>query len=93
MAGVHATLLDTAMQFCGCYTGCRARHQMAMILSLNVNFLAQSKGQTLIAKGRQTGANARHFSLLPLCVMAPAHRLPSAPLGFAIFLVALSSAL
>tara|TARA_B100000780_G_scaffold151435_1_gene105815 strand:- start:564 stop:791 length:228 start_codon:yes stop_codon:yes gene_type:complete len=63
---------------------------MAMALSLNVNLLAQSKGRTLIAEGRRTVGERTTFSLLPRCVMTPAHRLPSTPLGFAIFLVALN---
>ncbi|MBF9043805.1 hotdog fold thioesterase [Rhodobacterales bacterium HKCCE4037] len=53
--GVHATLLDTAMGYAGCYTGDPARKQMALTLSLNVNFLSRPKGTRLIVEARQTG--------------------------------------
>ncbi|MDG2403520.1 MAG: PaaI family thioesterase [Paracoccaceae bacterium] len=58
---VHATLLDTVMGFCGCYTGDRTRRQLAMTLSLIVNFLGQSKVRTLIAKGRRAGGGRKTF--------------------------------
>ena len=47
--GIHATLLDTAMGFAGCYTGDPKRSQMALTLSRTVNYLAQAQGATLIA--------------------------------------------
>ncbi|AHM04625.1 hypothetical protein roselon_02289 [Roseibacterium elongatum DSM 19469] len=53
--GVHATLLDTAMGYAGCYTGDPAVRQMALTLSLTVNFLARPAGQHLIAEGQRTG--------------------------------------
>ena len=53
--GIHATLLDTAMGFCGCYTGDPARQQMALTLSLTVNYLGQVKGTRLFAEARRTG--------------------------------------
>lgn len=53
--GIHATLLDTAMGFAGCYTGDPARQQMALTLSLTVNYLGQAKGPLLIAEARRTG--------------------------------------
>lgn len=59
--GVHATLLDSAMGFAGCYTGDPDRRQMALTLSLTVNFLAQATGDTLIAEGRVTGGGRRTF--------------------------------
>jgi len=53
--GLHATLLDTAMGFAGCYTGDPERRQMALTLSLTVNFLGQARGARLIAEARRTG--------------------------------------
>lgn len=53
--GIHATLLDTAMGFAGCYTGDPARQQMALTLSLTVNYLGQATGARLIAEARRTG--------------------------------------
>ncbi|MDZ7710274.1 MAG: PaaI family thioesterase [Roseovarius sp.] len=53
--GLHATLLDTAMGFAGCYTGDPDRRQMALTLSLTVNFLGQAQGARLIAEARRTG--------------------------------------
>ncbi|MGH1459865.1 MAG: PaaI family thioesterase [Paracoccaceae bacterium] len=59
--GVHAVMLDTVMGFCGCYTGDRANPQLAMTLSLNVNFVGQAKGKLLIAEGRRTGGGRKTF--------------------------------
>jgi uncharacterized protein (TIGR00369 family) len=53
--GVHATLLDTAMGFCVCYTGKPEEVLLAMTLSLNVQYLSVAKGTRLIAEGRRTG--------------------------------------
>jgi len=53
--GLHATLLDTAMGFAGCFTGDPDRRQMALTLSLTVNFLGQAQGCRLIAEARRTG--------------------------------------
>ncbi|WP_104017895.1 PaaI family thioesterase [Roseovarius nitratireducens] len=53
--GIHATLLDTAMGFAGCYTGDPDRRQMALTLSLTVNFLGQAQGARLIAEAHRTG--------------------------------------
>ncbi|MAN99272.1 PaaI family thioesterase [uncultured Roseovarius sp.] len=53
--GIHATMLDTAMGFSGCYTGDPARQQMALTLSLTVNYLGQANGKKLIAEARRTG--------------------------------------
>jgi uncharacterized protein (TIGR00369 family) len=53
--GMHATLLDTAMGFAGCYTGDPERAQMALTLSLTVNYLGQARGSLLIADARRTG--------------------------------------
>lgn len=59
--GVHATFLDTVMEFCGCYIDDRARRQLMMTLSLNISFLAQSIGRTLIAEGWRTGGGPKTF--------------------------------
>lgn len=59
--GVHATLLDTAMGFAGCYTGDRAAPQLAMTLSLTVQYLSRPKGKLLIAKGVKTGGGRKTF--------------------------------
>ena len=59
--GVHATLLDTVMGFAGCYTGDRARPQLAMTLSLTAQYLSRPKGKLLIAKGRKTGGGRKTF--------------------------------
>lgn len=59
--GVHATLLDTVMGFSGCFTGDRAKPQMAMTLSLNVQYLSRPKGKLLITKGWKTGGGRKTF--------------------------------
>ncbi|MBR9652901.1 PaaI family thioesterase [Thalassobius aquimarinus] len=59
--GVHATLLDTAMGFAGCYTGDPAEKQLAMTLSLNVNYVGQMKGSLLICEGFRTGGGRKTF--------------------------------
>ncbi|MEM9845426.1 MAG: PaaI family thioesterase [Pseudomonadota bacterium] len=53
--GVYAALLDTAMGFCGCYTGDPEKKQNALTLSMNVNFLAQATGAHLVAEAHVTG--------------------------------------
>jgi uncharacterized protein (TIGR00369 family) len=57
--GIYATLLDTSMGFAVCYTGDAARRQLVLTLSLNVNFLAVTKGEVLIAEGRRTGGGRK----------------------------------
>ena len=59
--GMHATLLDTAMGFCGCYTGDPDRSQMALTLSLTVNYLGQAQGEVLIADARRMGGGKSTF--------------------------------
>ncbi|GAA5067032.1 PaaI family thioesterase [Roseibacterium beibuensis] len=53
--GIHATLLDTAMGYAGCFTGDPGRKQNAMTLSMTVNYVSQPKGRRLIAEGRRVG--------------------------------------
>ncbi|QIE46069.1 PaaI family thioesterase [Pseudohalocynthiibacter aestuariivivens] len=59
--GIHATLLDSAMGYAGCYTGDPDRKQMALTLSLTVNYLAQAAGEVLIAEGWRTGGGRKTY--------------------------------
>lgn len=59
--GVHATLLDTAMGYAGCFTGDPDTKQMALTLSLNVNYLSRPKGERLIASAQRTGGGKSTF--------------------------------
>lgn len=59
--GVHATMLDTAMGFAGCYTGDPDRRQMALTLSMTVNYTAQPTGTRLIAEARHTGGGRKTY--------------------------------
>ena len=59
--GVHATLLDTAMGFAGCFTGDPQIRQMALTLSLTVNYLGIAGGERLIAEGRRTGGGRKTY--------------------------------
>ena len=59
--GVHATLLDTAMGYSGCYTGDPARRVLALTLSLTVNYLSAVKGMRLVAEARRTGGGRATF--------------------------------
>ncbi len=59
--GTHATLLDTAMGYCGCYTGDRDNRMMALTLSLTVNYLSQVKGVRLIAEATKAGGGRSTF--------------------------------
>ena len=53
--GVLATLLDTALGYCVCYTGDPDNKQLVMTLSLNVQYLSVARGTKLITEGRKTG--------------------------------------
>ena len=55
--GVHATLLGYA----SCWTGDPERRQMALTLSLTVNYLGRSGGTRLVAEARKTGGGRRVF--------------------------------
>jgi len=59
--GVYATLLDTVMGYCGCYTGLADTKRMGMTLSLNVDFLSRPKGELLIGEGTKTGGGRSTF--------------------------------
>lgn len=59
--GVLATLLDTAMGFAGCFTGDPDRRQMALTLSMTVNYLAQAQGTKLVAEGWRTGGGRKTY--------------------------------
>lgn len=59
--GIHATLLDTAMGYCGCFTGDPDAKVLAMTLNLSVNYIGQAIGKLLIAEGRKTGGGYKTF--------------------------------
>jgi uncharacterized protein (TIGR00369 family) len=59
--GMHATLMDTAMGFAGCFTGEADKSQMALTLTMTVNYLAQAQGTRLIAEGRKTGGGRKTY--------------------------------
>ena len=61
--GIHATLMDTAMGYAGCYTGDPERKQMALTLSLTVNYLSRpgDLATHLIASARKTGGGRSTF--------------------------------
>jgi uncharacterized protein (TIGR00369 family) len=59
--GVHATLLDSAMGFAGCYTGDAYQRRMALTLSMTVNFVDQAQGRRLRAEGWRTGGGRRTY--------------------------------
>ena len=59
--GIHATLMDSAMGYAGCYTGDPNLQQMALTLSMTVNFLAQAKGARLIATAQCTGGGRKTY--------------------------------
>jgi uncharacterized protein (TIGR00369 family) len=66
--GIHATLLDTAMGYAGCFTGDPDRRQMALTLSLTVNYIGRPKGNRLIAEGRRVGGGrSTYFAEATLC--------------------------
>ncbi len=59
--GVHASLLDTVMGYAGCWTGDPAHRQMALTLSLNVQYLSRPRGQVMKAEGWKTGGGRSSF--------------------------------
>jgi uncharacterized protein (TIGR00369 family) len=59
--GVHATLLDSAMGYAGCWTGDPARQQLCMTLNLNLNYIGRITGRQMIATGRRTGGGKTTF--------------------------------
>ena len=59
--GVHATLLDSAMGYAGCYTGDPERRQMALTLSLTINYVGQPTGTHLIAEAQVTGGGHKTY--------------------------------
>ncbi len=59
--GVHATLMDTAAGFAGCYCPYPGRVRKAMTLSLTINYLGQMRGTRMIAEGRVTGGGRKTF--------------------------------
>ncbi|MDD9727010.1 PaaI family thioesterase [Roseovarius sp. SK2] len=59
--GVYAAILDTAMGFCGCFTGDPKVKQNALTLSMTVNYLARATGTHLVAEARVTGGGRSTF--------------------------------
>jgi uncharacterized protein (TIGR00369 family) len=59
--GVYATLADTAMGYAGCFAPKGAPPRWAMTLNLSVNYLAQCKGDLLIATANRTGGGRKTF--------------------------------
>lgn len=59
--GLHATLLDTAMGYSGCFTGNAEKKAHAMTLTLVVNYLSRPKGELLIAEAEKVGGGKRTF--------------------------------
>lgn len=59
--GMLATLMDTAMGYCGCYAGSDQVSIHCMTLTLTSNFLSRAKGKLLIAEGLRTGGGKRVF--------------------------------
>ena len=59
--GINATLLDTAMGYCACYSEDPNTPIFAMTLSLTVNYLGQSTGNTLITEANRTGGGRKTF--------------------------------
>ncbi len=61
--GVHATLLDSAMGYSGCFAGEGADPVLALTLSLTVNFMSRPRGRLLIAEGwRRGGGRSTYFA-------------------------------
>ncbi|WP_460274038.1 PaaI family thioesterase [Celeribacter sp. ULVN23_4] len=59
--GYYAMMLDTAMGYCGAFTGDPEDKKMTMTLSMNINYLSRPKGQHLIAVGKRIGGGAKTF--------------------------------
>ena len=57
--GIHATLLDTAMGYCTFISEDPNMPIFAMTLSLTVNYLGQSTGNTLVAEANRTGGGRK----------------------------------
>ena len=61
--GVHAVLLDTVMGYEGCFMGDANAHCFTVTANLNLSFLAQSRGITLLAEGRHIDGEHQFFLL------------------------------
>lgn len=59
--GVHATLLDTAMGFAGCWCPYPGRHRQAMTLSLTVNYVGRATGKRLVCEAKKTGGGRKSY--------------------------------
>jgi len=49
------------MGFAGCFTGDPDKHQMALTLSMTVNYLGQAQGTRLIAEGHVSGGGRKTY--------------------------------
>lgn len=59
--GVYATLMDTALAFCGTWREPGEPAVRAMTLSMTVNFLSVPNGKKLIVDARRTGGGKSVF--------------------------------
>ncbi|HEY4202726.1 MAG TPA: PaaI family thioesterase [Devosiaceae bacterium] len=59
--GAIATVIDVAAGHAGTYSPMPGQRLMAMTLSLNINYVAQTNGKLLIAEGRRTGGGKRIY--------------------------------
>lgn len=59
--GVYATMLDTTMGYAGCFTGDPDRKQLALTLSMTINFVGRPAGKLLICEGRWIGGGKSTF--------------------------------
>ncbi len=75
--GAHASLIDTVMGYAGCWTGDPEVRQMALTLSLNVQYLSRPRGVLLIGEARQTGGGRSTFFAEALVVDETGERIAS----------------
>ena len=59
--GVHATLMDSAMGYAGCWSDDPEVQKLALTLSMTVNFIAQAGPGPLVAEGWVTGGGRRTY--------------------------------
>lgn len=76
--GVLMTLLDTTCSFVGCRLVHGEIHGRVVVVSLTVNFLAQAREGTLVARARRTGGGRRMFMMLAECFDENGERIATA---------------
>ncbi len=59
--GAHASLLDTVMGYAGCWTGDPEHRQMALTLTLNVQYLSRPRGEVFLGEAWKTGGGKSTF--------------------------------